>query len=117
MKLQRTALAGILLTPECDADARALATHGIGQAPLQGAAPILEGGRPVGLVLCPMSVIGPVAEHPKTEFVMLSHESQPLAFNAADPRLQQQPSSRVLWFPTACGSQQPQPERVAAFQG
>ena len=102
MKLQRRQPAGFVLVPESQADHDFVRSHGLEAQQLQSAAPVLDDQRLVGVVLDPLAVIGPLGpEHGEplsTDVVMLSAESQPLAFSASDSRLLDQPSSRVLWF-------------------
>lgn len=117
MKLHHLPPLGYALAPDGAQDQAFISAHGFGTDAVPGAVPILQGGRPVGLVLDPIKVLGATLGEPRGDVVLLSAETQPLAFSAADPRLRQQPPSRVLWFPTASGSQQPQPAPAAANRG
>lgn len=102
MKLQQRQPGVFALVPESQADSDFVVAHGLGAEQMQGCAPVLDGQRLVGLVLDPLAVMGPLGpkqgEPMRTDVVMLSEESQPLAFSASDSRLLDQPSSRVLWF-------------------
>lgn len=117
MKLRHTQPAGYALIPESGRDQAFIRANGFGPDVVPGAVPVMQGGRAFGLVLDPIAVIGRSLSEPRDDVVMLSDETQPLAFSAADLRLRQQPPSRVLWFPTASGSQQPQPAPAAANRG
>lgn len=121
MKLQQRQPAGFALVPESQADSDFVVAHGLGAELLQGSAPVLDGQRLVGLVLDPLAVMGPLGpkqgEPMRTDVVMLSEESQPLAFSASDSRLRQQPPSRVLWFPRSCEFQPPQLAQAAESRG